>query len=327
MKLCIPRLILKKQPVYISLLAVVAFISTSTGFDFYSHAVAYYFYDMLLYNADLLLGNVVLPRYWLLSYLYEITSRIGIPIGFVALSLIVIPVYSIVSSHDFTGDENDFTSYSLVEFSSFLLLIIISFFYSGASLVSLWFIALLKTKKSIFLVGGLFHPIGIILFGIGSLIINYKVFIRFVILFLLVMSLFYVCTYLSLFTSSTVQSPRFEISLDNVGALLEFAIDKKGKEIIGVTIVAFLFVLSKGVLIKKINILEQIKIPKMYCNLILLLFVLVIVLFMANKNSLIKSIRTFSLHDVIYIAWFDWGHKDLKLKETPWTLNSKRYVY
>ncbi|TYK65328.1 hypothetical protein [Colwellia echini] len=327
MKLYLPRLTLKKQPVYISVLAVIVFMSTSTGFDFYSHAVAYYFYDMLLYNADLLLGEIVLPRYWLLSYLYEITSRIGIPIGFVSLFLIVFPVYSIVSSYENTENDNGLESYSLVELFSFLLLIIISFFYSGASLASLWFLALLKTKKTVFLVGGLLHPIGIILFGIGSLILNYKIFIRFVILLFLVMSFFYVCTYFSLFTSSIVQSPRFEISLDNVVALFDFAINKKGKEIIGVGVVTLLFVLSKGVLIQKINILQQIRISKTYSNLMLFLFVSAIVLFMANKNSLIKSIRTISHHDVIYIAWFDWGDKDLKRKETPWTLTSKRYIY
>ena len=326
MKLYKSRFTLKKQPLYITLLALIFFISTSTGFDFYSHAVAYYFHDTLIYNADLLFGDVVLPRYWLLSYIYEISSRIGIPIGVISLFLIAYPVYSIVADFESKQKEGDFSSYSLIELSSFFLLLILSFFYSGASLASLWFVALLKTKRSIFLIGGLLHPIGIILFGIGSLLINYKIFTRYLILMFIIMSFFYICTYFSVFTSSTVLVPRFEIEFHNIIELFDFAVEKKGKEIVGAGIVAFLFVLSKGALIKRANILQDIKISKTYTNIILLLFTTMIVSYMSNKNSLLTSLRTVSYGEVIYIAWFDWGEKELIRKETPWSLNTKRYI-
>ena len=318
---------LKKQPTYISALAILLFMSTSTGFDFYSHAVAYYFYDTLLYQADLLFGEVILPRYWLLSYFYEVSSRIGIPIGYVSLVLIVFPIYTLVADTESGVDYKGAESYSLVELFSFLLLLIISFFYSGASLVSLWFIALLKTKKPIFLLGSLLHPIGILLFGVGSLIIKKNLFIRFILVLVICIVFFYISTYWSLFTSSTINTPRFEIEFNNLVTLFNFAIDKKSNEIIGVAIIVILFVLSKGALMNKMNIFQQMRMSKHHSNLILFSFTVVILSIMLNKNSLIKSLRTADIHDVIYIAWFDWGEKDIINTDTPWTLNSKRYIY
>ncbi len=321
------RLVLKKQPTYITALAVLVFMSISTGFDFYSHAVSYYFYDTLLNHADLLFGEIVLPRYLLLSYLYEISSRIGIPIGYISLALIAFPIYALVSDTDPSIDHQGAESYSLVELLSFSLLLIISFFYSGASMVLLWLFALLKTKKPIFLLGALLHPIGILLFGVSSLLVDRKLFLRFFIVLALSMLFFYVCTYWSLFTSSTVQSPRFEIEFENTMKLLNFVVDKKSNEIIGAVIFVLLFLLSKRRLLEKVNILQRIRISKAHSNFILFLFVAIILLIMVNKNSLIKSVRTVDFHDVIYIAWFDWGEKNLVKVESPWTLNSKRYAF
>ena len=303
------------------------FISTSTGFDFYSHAVTYYFHDKIIYHTDLLFGEIVLPRYWLLSYLYEFSSRIGIPAGYLSLALLIFPVYKLVSDTNYAVDAKGQTSYSLVEFFSFLFLLILCFFYSGASLVVLWFLALLKTKNPIFLIGGLLHPIGILLFGVGTILINKKLFIKFIFVLLVAFCFFYVCTKASLFTSSTIKNARFLIEFGNILSLFEYAIDKKSNEIFSASFIAILFFLSKGVLLKKINIFQKIRISKLNSNIIMFFFVIFIIFTMINKNTLIKSIRTADIHVVIYIAWFDWGKKDYDDEETPWSLNYKRYVY
>ena len=72
-------MIINKFGFITSFLSFLMLASISMGFDLYAHGVIFYFYEYILNPADLLFNEIVLPRYLLLSYIFEITRRLVYP--------------------------------------------------------------------------------------------------------------------------------------------------------------------------------------------------------------------------------------------------------
>ncbi|MCF6439043.1 hypothetical protein L1077_06340 [Pseudoalteromonas luteoviolacea] len=311
-----------KNGLFFSVVAFFLFACNSTGFDFYSHSVSYYFYDSIINSSDLLFGHVVLPRYLMLSYLYEITSRVGIPVGWISAMLITYPIYNVAkilfkSSQHNNGDKCSVYVCVLIG-SSFLL----AFFYSGLSLVLLWFLSYLVTKKKVFLIGGLLHPVGIIIFLFGLLFLK-KDFLRFVFMLTLTLMLFYVSSKFNLLTAASYENFRYELTLDSLSTTLSLVFEKKQTELMGLVVILLLSFFAKAKFLASINVLARVYIHK---NLLKSSSIFLCVLFffaMIGSPTLINSFLHFSYNDVIYAAWFDWGAKDLRVEH--WELYMRRY--
>ena len=67
-------------------------LSNSLGFDFYSHVVAFSNYEELpkIYK-NYRFQDQYVPRYLLLSVFYELMARLGIPLGYVIVTLLIVP--------------------------------------------------------------------------------------------------------------------------------------------------------------------------------------------------------------------------------------------
>lgn len=316
-------MVLNKLGFSICMLCFLCLATISMGFDLYAHGVLFYFFEYTLNPSDLLFDKVVLPRYLLLSYIYEITRRLGIPLGIVVLFLVCFPCYTV--SKKFTNKKN----YKINTIEAFILIVMINLclFYSGLSLVLLWLIALLITKKKIFLIGGLFHPVGIVLSFI-LVIFNRKYLTQFFINLILFLFILYLLSKWGYFSSS--QSPyifRNEISLDkdNLLKLLTRSLESKFREIGGLLFIGLTSFLAKSKLANMIN-----KIRKIYINNILVIFFQIIIIIGTNfyfifnaRHNLIMDILEFEISDPIYATWFDWGKRDLK--DSPRSLYNKRY--
>ena len=148
-------LVEKNYPLYIAIVCVLFFLNDTTGFDFYSHSIIYYFNDHAISKSHDFFGNVI-PRYILLSYIYSGFSIIGIPLGYVAILLIFFPIYKMISS--ISADKQ-------IELVIVIpVLVYLSLFYSAFSVSIIWFFAFLFSKNKIFLMGFLFSPFSLILY-------------------------------------------------------------------------------------------------------------------------------------------------------------------
>lgn len=317
------KLRISKHGLIVAFFSLLIFFNDSTGFDFYAHSVSYYFFDESLNNVDVLMGLIVLPRYWLLSYLYETFSRVGVPAGFLASFLIAFPVYftskKIISSRKNKGRNSLLISDYLIVTGLYLL----AFYYSGLSLVLLWFIAYLITGNKVFLLGGFFHPVGFLLYSAGIVFFIRKDVFVFYILFSFLLMFFYVCTVFSLYTSSLEKSVRFYIDVDNTLKLLDAVFHRKKQEIFGLLVICVAFYMGKDGLLRRLNFLKSFSAPVKLIYLYSFLIVCVLYFSMLNRTTLLNSVMRLSFDDVIYVSWFDWGGKDIS--DSYSTLYSKRY--
>lgn len=311
---------MSKQALFYSIISVLFFSTSSTGFDAYSHCISYYFYDQSINSSYLIFNEIVIPRYILLSYIYEISSRAGIPLGYVCSWLICYPIYQITIAICNDKPYHKKKEFSVLECLLFVFMFILSFFYSGLSLVLLWFIALFKTKKNIFLIGGLFHPVGVLLYIVGTA----RYTIKFNILLISFFVCFYVLSKYSIFTSSGSELVKYNITYSNFLDLLFLVFDKKKIEVIaGILLIFSFYIFSHIRLFVAINILDKIFFHRRYVNIGAIAMLLLFFIIMIDRPSLINAILTTNINDVIYAAWFDWGDKDLP--DQFITLYLKRY--
>ena len=301
-----------KQSLFCALVGFLLFSTNSTGFDFYSHSASYYYYDRLINHADLLFEVIVLPRYMLLSYIYEVFSRVGLPLGIVASFLITFPIYNINKEIFINGLSKKTNSYSLVDIAVMLLCFLFCFYYSGLSLVLLWFIALLRTKNPIFLLGAGYHPVGVILYYVGVLFAR-KHFLKLSFYLCLLLFLFYLFSTYSMFTSSSSGNIRFHINLSSLSNIFAEVYRRKMQEISLLFFVAIFSFLGKGKFIIAINVFSKIYIHKYIYNLGLIAMVSFFVFVTLGKPTLMNSLLTLNYNQVIYASWFDWGGKDLSI--------------
>jgi hypothetical protein len=150
---------MKKYKIIWFILVVYLFAAQSTGYDIYAHALIYY-YDYITNSYQITGFSANIPRYFLLSIIYEFTGFLGIPIIWAAILLSLLPILSIQESLRVKGAatginrNNDLLIYFCV---------VLIYFYSGLTLSVLWLVAAGVTKRPIFFLGALFHPVGFLI--------------------------------------------------------------------------------------------------------------------------------------------------------------------
>lgn len=176
---------------YICLILLIIPFSNSLGFDFYSHVVAFSSYEELpkVYKNYFFEGGYI-PRYLLLSIFYELVARLGIPLGYVIIILLIVPSAMIFGEKStiygfVTGNRIiDFIVYFLIS----MLVVVLTFFYSALSLTLLWALAYRFTRNNILVLCCLFHPLSmVIFFVVGGASAFYKAFLVYLSFILLIM--------------------------------------------------------------------------------------------------------------------------------------------
>jgi len=254
------------------LLSVSLLSGNTSGFDIYSHYLAYADLSNLqnVYKTYDFFGYVF-PRYFLLSYIYEIITVIGLPfIPSVAL-LVSVPLFYIsLYVREFSYSKAGGKNYRLI------LVILVSFvsliltvYYSALSLSLLWFIAWLVSRKRFFIIGFFFHPLSAFSLVFLFLKSTWKESLTiFVLLFAL--------SYFELFASSIQSKVHIDISQLGLSVVL-----LKPKEI-GLMLSLFLVISLSGNR-KLIN--DEIK-PKFSATLLLMGFLVsMFVFFYTNFND------------------------------------------
>lgn len=308
------------------LLCVLTFLclaTFSTGFDLYAHSVIYYKFEYPISHTYLLFEEIVMPRYLLLSYIYEITRRLGIPIGVVAFILVAFPTYNLALYISQNSRKNSLQISNIFILGSILLLTLL---YSGLSLVLLWIIALLTTRKKVFLLGILFHPLGLILGLMSSLVFREYLKTYIYIVFIFFMSL-YLLSSQAYFTSSIPVNIKYKVTLDKdeISKLFSTAFDSKANEFYGIFIILTFSYFAQTKLKAIFSYLKNLKIPKVIVLSIFFftIFASNIYFIFNNRHSLIIDTISFNISDPVYITWYDWGSRDIN--ESKESLNYKRY--
>lgn len=304
---------INKQVFFLTFISVCMVISNTTGFDFYAHTTIYYCYNQSgVHNTYSVFDVFFFPRYMLLSSIYEILSRIGIPVGFSILVCIVIPVYSIFNYIEKKSNKNSYDVASVV-----VIFIVYGFCvqYSSLSLVILFMAAHVLTKNIKFIVGSMFHPVGLMLSLIISFIFCRKSVIYILLLLFLMIVLYFSDEYLMFFTTIDRDYLKYRIDLDSIEDLFYGSLGSKdyifymicaaslGGGIMRIKFVRFYF-----------NKISKKLISKNFVNLFSLFLMISLNFYMATKSNpnLFYSVITADINEVIYISWFDWGKADVK---------------
>lgn len=313
---------ISKFSLIVAAFSVLVFMNDSTGFDFYAHSVSYYFYDQTLNYVDVLFGEIILPRYWLLSYLYEVFSRIGIPAGYLTSFLIGFPIYLSAKKIIYARKDGKPHTILLSDVLVITFFYLLAFFYSGLSLVLIWFVAYLIVGSRLFLLGGFFHPVGFLLYLSGVVFFRKKI-VFFIFVFVVFLLFVYLSTLFVLFTSSIDKPIRFYIDEYSVLKLIGEVFDRKRQEIYGLVIISIAFYIGKDSLLKKVNFLNSVRVSLGFFYFYSFFIFMFLFFSMWDKPTFINSILTLSVNDVVYASWFDWGSKDLT--DSYLTLYNKRY--
>lgn len=241
--------------------------SIPLGMDLFYHVYSYQ--PSLEFAAELnrqhtLFGYSV-PRYFLLSYIFNLSSVVGFPIVFLIVLLVSIPYYFIVKSLFYNTGKTTLFSYVLLFLSLILVL-----FYSALSLSILWLIAYLCSKKNIFRFG-LFHPLALLFLPFFS-----KGFRQFFLYLLVVIFVFYLMTWI--FPNKEAGRLGYTVSLVNIYNIFLISLEYKFKELI------FLFFLLICLLVlNKINVKSIVKNQIPYCHF----FIALIFVFLHKSNSML----------------------------------------
>lgn len=288
----------------------------------YSHAVAFSNYEELPYiYKTYYYGDYDIPRYLLLSVIYEIFSRIGIPMGFTIVFMVITPVMSIFSSSSLIYKVKKITLWQthVAPVVVTFIVALSSFFYSALSLTLLWALAFLLTKKKYFLVAILFHPLAAVIFILTS---GREVILYIIKFYLLFFSFIYFIgefniDWLYSFERSTLSINLYFIN--NVSLLL-----RKLLEIIVALVIAVFIRKETNKEVKgplNIKTTRKVKHYQMILSLITLSVVSIITsLYMINKRTVINNIFQDKTSQVINRTWLG-GARELSANQ----LNQLRY--
>lgn len=286
----------------------------SIGYDIYAHSLFHHYnYEKITYLSSFFFDEFLIPRYGLLSYIYEFFRNLGIPIGWVALLLIYIPVLSISKvSFNFAYRTNRliFTTISL-------MIMGLIYFYSAMSLVIIWFLALFLTSKRFFLIGTMFHPAGFAL-GIFYVFLYTNRIKNLLILFapiffMLILSWLNINDYISL-EFIDINNVRFNVELKILWDLFDFLLTNKPIEFSILLLVLFWGFFSRRTLISGEFIIKKnknrISDPVYLFIFLLLYFILMLNSLLREGDSLFSSIINIKYSDNIYITWFNFGERE-----------------
>lgn len=148
------KLSFDKSGLILVFISIIGILFQTSGFDFYAHALSHSF-DVLKYplNRGFLIGEkIFLPRYLLLSDIYQLFSLTPIPLGWILSFFVIYPSYQI-------GKSSYYKSLKSEKLFVQFLIFCFSFLYSGTNVGLLWIIAFFATNNYFFLIGILFHPV------------------------------------------------------------------------------------------------------------------------------------------------------------------------
>ena len=138
------RLSVKRVRYLQCLILIILYFSVVTvGFDVYWHTVSYRL-DGLAINPSYMLYDFPVPRYFLLSYVYVFFNAIGIPLMWVVIGLVYVPIFIILKN---LSEKYELTIPDYIVLQSLFFLCV---FYSGLSLSLMYVIAFTFTKKRFF---------------------------------------------------------------------------------------------------------------------------------------------------------------------------------
>ena len=290
---------------FVGFICVFMLMNNSVGFDLYWHATSYYYYDEHWNYTDSFLGIFLTPRYLLLSYIFEISSRLGFPVALIICILVFVPAYAFFK-------VGSYSHLSLLDFASAFLIFIIAFFYSGLSLSLLWALALLKTNEKKFYLGTFFHPVALFIFLMVAIykgrrdIAVYTSSIAFFLGFIFFMN------YVAFFTSSVMEPSmlRNEVLLNSLPTLSLEVIRTKSNEFGIMSVIIFSLFLFRTFFSSIIDKISVVKVSFLFSLSSFIIFSVLILILMSNKVTFISVVLTGDSNDVIYISWFDWFEKN-----------------
>lgn len=303
-----------KQKILTKFLVFCFLLVESTGFDFYAHSVIYYYNNIQITHSYSILENfITLPRYGILSSIYEFVSSIGLPIGLIVSILIFLPINSIVNKFNFSNKKK-------IKLELIILVLFISvliFFYSGLSISILYILSFLITKNKFYLIGVFFHPVTIFIFPILTIIMFNRRTKFLVLIFYIIFILYcYIFTKYLLQTCFNNEIVKFYIDSDNIMDLLSYTYELKPNEINLMIIISFLFLLiannSKNILTKIVKSFNKNIFYLKHLNIILLSSLIFLQLYFNLKDRATFFNSFLSNNKVVYITWFDFGSKDFK---------------
>ncbi len=299
--------------IVLSIFAILLLLSNTTGFDLYAHISMYYFHQTDYPPAYSFFDILYLPRYFLLSYIYEVFTRIGVPLGYIALLIAIVPYYHIVSKlinqlYEPNNKQANMVSAIIMLGASNILIL----FYAGTSMAILWGLAYLITSRKIFLFGALFHPVGIMFY---LLILFFKRF-KDLSSFLLIVLLFLLATYIDnnmfhFFTNSNaIVSGQYSINTINEETFLQY-INKAEKKI--AELYYLLYVIIAYFIVN--YLFRSVKVFIGWIVIIFSIFSFSVSVYAFQKNNY-TALRYFcsptAYNCVLEATWFDWGEKSLK---------------
>lgn len=284
-------------------LAVLLIMSNSTGFDLYSHSTIHYYYKYEPHGAFYnIFDIIVLPRYFLLSYIYETTSYLGIPLGYIAIALVVYPLNTIIVEIQRNIYDNSIDlKYILIIFMALFSI----FLYSGISLSLVWAFAYLLSSKKRFLLGALFHPIGVVIF-IAITLVSKRLKLKHLIILILIFLFFvwFESSFLSIYNSGNL----IYSSIDIFGDLVVKRIAAKEEEFYKIT-----YIVLGYLVLNRFKIVFRLRYKLVV--IFSIIFVGVIVGYMIKKPTLINCVflKKDISNIVIQATWIDFGAKEIEV--------------
>ena len=297
---------INKKSFYFLIFSSLLLFSNSTGFDLYAHSVFYYSNHHTALKPYLLLNEIFLPKYFLLSVIYELSSKLGLPLGWVALFLVLFPIYYIFCSSYFLNKKRN----PIYELFLLIFLIYLIFFYAALNLAVIWLLAYFFSQRKIFLLGGLFHPAAFFLY-LFVLVITRRIkglFFFILIFFIPFLYLMYISSKYNIFTYIDYSNFK-EISLSNAKDLLIYTFEAKLNFFIFIGIIFFFINFFK----KMIN--NFLFLPKF--NLKIFFFApylvsILIIIYMFQKPTFLNYF--FSKDNLsIYVTWLKFGKRNDEL--------------
>jgi hypothetical protein len=306
-------IITNSRLILLKVLIINLFLLETTGFDFYSHSTIHYFFNEQITHSYALFDSlIILPRYGLLSSLYEFSSRLGLPLGYLALALIYPPVNVILN---FIFKNKIFRTVRVKEMGLILFVCYLVLFYSGLSLSALYILAYIISNNKCFLFGTFFHPISIFISPIlFFFIMKKREFFIYLILFFTFLLYCFLLTKYELQTAFKSEIIKLYIEKDVFFELLEYSYNQKSGQInllLCFLLISFFFrnkAMSIFVAISKLSTFSICRIKHVNLMVFLFIFSFTIILTFKGRPNFYNSL--FVSNDVIYISWFDFGDKD-----------------
>jgi len=274
----------------------------STGFDLYGHSVAFFYeYGEQYYGYDVF-GLCVVPRYLLLSTIYEFGRDAGIPLGWVCISLFILPVLSI-----FRHINGSPRSMQIMEIFILLIVFYCAFFFSSINLSLVWLIAYLTSRKGIFMLGAFFHPVSFLIYFLIFILVR-RQFFKFLILAFAVFGFFILNDLLDFLESVNQDYIRYSVNFDSLLSLGLFFLETKGIYLYLVLFFTLLFFFRTY--FHKFYCLK-IRYCHFFISIAMVWVIGVGVVFMHDKPSLFGELSGGPTNPVVYVTWFDFGYKSI----------------